>query len=513
MNNIKIKTTATATTMVLMLLVVCCIPVLNVDAADINDPDEINIVKGQTWEYTPTFPSGLSPTLTVATSTSSQPSSSATFSATSGYAQASSGKIVLTVPSDSAYATYYLTIKAATTNPAQIAYTYAQFNIKDVLTITGVTSKIGVVGDTFSWTPTTNIVSAGLTSSGYTLTGTLPSGLTFNSSTGAISGTPTASKAVTSYTVTANTSAPVQSKSATVSIVVYSDLNAGADVTVNGIVGGSSTYTAPTKASDLTVVWAVTSGSLPTGLTLNTSTGAITGTYSAASNTYSKQVTLTATTAQGTQSDSRIVTFNYENAATITGTTVLYGVAGTANTDGITLSSNLGTHAKWSITSNGGCTGATISSAGKITLSSACTAGTYTMTVKAVSDTVTTNAVTKTVTVTVENSLTITVPTYVYSAVGGAQDSAVITSNLNDVSYVITGYDGLASSKISINNDTGAITITASSGDNTSSPYTISVKAVSNITGQESAVKTFDVIVTQQLIYNNSPSAGYIVQG
>jgi len=39
------------------------------------------------------------------------------------------------------------------------------------------------------------------------------------------------------------------------------------------------------------------------------------------------------------------------------------------------------------------------------------------------------------------------------------------------------------------------------------------VKAVSDITGQESDVKTFSVIVTPQLIYSNSPSAGYIIQG
>ena len=148
---------------------------------------------------------------------------------------------------------------------------------------------------------------------------TLPAGLTFNSSTGAISGTPTASMAATSFTITANTAAPIQSKSTAVSIVVYSDLSAGADVSVNDVIGGASSYVAPTNPSDLTVTWSVTSGTLPAGLSLNASTGAITGTYSAASNTYNKQVTLTATSAQGTQVDSRIVTFNYENATSISG--------------------------------------------------------------------------------------------------------------------------------------------------------------------------------------------------
>ncbi len=71
---------------VLMLVVCYFISALGADAASIDRLDEINIVKGQTWKYTPTFPSGLTPTLTVATSTSSQPSSSASFFASSGYA-------------------------------------------------------------------------------------------------------------------------------------------------------------------------------------------------------------------------------------------------------------------------------------------------------------------------------------------------------------------------------------------------------------------------------------------
>jgi len=64
---------------VLMLVGCCIIPVLGADAASIDRPDEINIVKGRTWKYTSTFPSGLTPTLTVETSTASQPSSSASF--------------------------------------------------------------------------------------------------------------------------------------------------------------------------------------------------------------------------------------------------------------------------------------------------------------------------------------------------------------------------------------------------------------------------------------------------
>lgn len=57
-NSTKIKTTAYATFAVVLMMVVCClIPAMNADAASVDDPDKIDIVKGQSWEYTPTLPS------------------------------------------------------------------------------------------------------------------------------------------------------------------------------------------------------------------------------------------------------------------------------------------------------------------------------------------------------------------------------------------------------------------------------------------------------------------------
>ncbi len=80
---------------------------------------------------------------------------------------------------------------------------------------------------------------------GYVLTGTLPAGLSFNTTTGTISGTPTASQAATIYTVTAYNSSG--SSSTTVSIACGTTVawTAGSNTTAWATGGNWSTGSAP----------------------------------------------------------------------------------------------------------------------------------------------------------------------------------------------------------------------------------------------------------------------------
>jgi subtilisin-like proprotein convertase family protein len=117
----------------------------------------------------------------------------------------------------------------------------------------------------------------------YAVSPALPAGLTLNTSTGVISGTPTTLATAADYTVTATNTGG--STTASVSIMVN-------DVAPSSLSYSSNpaTYTkdtvisdnAPTSNGGAVVSYAV-SPALPAGLTLNTSTGVISGTPSAES--------------------------------------------------------------------------------------------------------------------------------------------------------------------------------------------------------------------------------------
>ena len=109
--------------------------------------------------------------------------------------------------------------------------------------------------------------------------GSLPTGLTIVAGTGAITGTPTAA-GTSSFTarVTDNVGATATQA---LSIVV----NAAPSITTsslpNGNVGASYNQTLVSTGGTSPITWAISSGSLPSGLTLVASTGAITGTPTA----------------------------------------------------------------------------------------------------------------------------------------------------------------------------------------------------------------------------------------
>ena len=113
--------------------------------------------------------------------------------------------------------------------------------------------------------------------------GTLPAGLAWNTSSGTISGTPTALVNSTPLTfVVTDSSQPAQSAMAMLNLTITPQpLIIKTASLANGQITDS--YSASLAASGGTppYTWAVTSGVLPAGLALNTSTGAISGTPTA----------------------------------------------------------------------------------------------------------------------------------------------------------------------------------------------------------------------------------------
>jgi hypothetical protein len=116
----------------------------------------------------------------------------------------------------------------------------------------------------------------------YTVSPTFPSGLSLSSSTGAISGTPTAVAAQATYTVTAkNSGGPT---TATVQIAVNAAVAAPSNLvypqtTIAATVGTAITTDIPSTTG--TVDSYTVSPTLPSGLSLSSSTGAISGTPTA----------------------------------------------------------------------------------------------------------------------------------------------------------------------------------------------------------------------------------------
>jgi hypothetical protein len=118
------------------------------------------------------------------------------------------------------------------------------------------------------------VVTGGVTPYTFSVTGTLPNGLTLNTSTGAITGTPTASGTFTLQVKDANgvTATPTCS----FSIVLPPALSCPA--VSSGEVGVALNSPAPVVTGGVTPYTFSVTGTLPNGLTLNTGTGAITGT-------------------------------------------------------------------------------------------------------------------------------------------------------------------------------------------------------------------------------------------
>ena len=137
----------------------------------------------------------------------------------------------------------------------------------------------GVVGEAYTTTLTTSGGTGPLTLS--ILSGSLPAGLTFNASTGVISGTPTAAGTST-FTVRAIDSASVPYVVTAAESITVTGSATGA-LTVSGAPPSGTVGTAYSTALSAAggtapYTWSILSGSLPAGLTLNASTGVISGT-------------------------------------------------------------------------------------------------------------------------------------------------------------------------------------------------------------------------------------------
>jgi hypothetical protein len=236
--------------------------------------------------------------------------------------------------------------------------------------------------------------------------GSLPAGLTLSSS-GLISGTPTTA-GTSSFTVkVTDSSSPSQVTTANLSITVTASVTP-VQITTSSLAGGQTgtAYSSTLSASGGTTPysWSISSGSLPAGLTLNSS-GQISGTpTTAGTSSFTVKVNDSSSPAQTATASLSITITTSVTPVVITTASLPGGKTSTAYSS--TLSASGGTTPySWSISSGSLPAGLTLSASGQIS-GTPTTAGTSSFTVKVTDSSSPAQTKTASLSITVTSSVT-----------------------------------------------------------------------------------------------------------
>jgi hypothetical protein len=216
---------------------------------------------------------------------------------------ATTGAITGTVPIGSGNSAYGFSINVvdAAGATASRSFTGTVNAGSSVLSILSTQLSPLTAGVAYSFPPT---VSGGTTPYAFTISaGSLPAGLSINATTGVLSGTPAVTSGGQAYNFTVRV-ADAGSQVVTQQYIGTIQSNPVGSVqivstTIPGLTVGPVATGISTAGGITPLTFAVTSGTLPTGLTLNTSTGAITGTLPVASANASYGFSISVTDASG----------------------------------------------------------------------------------------------------------------------------------------------------------------------------------------------------------------------
>jgi len=218
--------------------------------------------------------------------------------------------------------------------------------------------------------------------------GSLPTGLTLNSTSGLVSGVPTATAAAMALTFTVTDAAnSAQTNSANLTLTIAKGMSITTTSLPNGQVGSAYATTLSASGGTAPVSWALSGGTLPAGLMLNATTGTISGTPTATA--AQTPLTFTATDSSSmaqTTSDTLTLTIGPAGIAVA----ISPARAGLTVTQNLTISAATNDNAgvSWSVSPAGGSFNPSASLNGaNVTFTAAAAAGVYTLTATSVTDT------------------------------------------------------------------------------------------------------------------------------
>ena len=454
----------------------------------------INLAPGYTYTYTPSYPAGLTVTTTI------EKYESAGITAT-----VTNGTLKVKVNDSVTSGDYDIILKASssTGGVAQTAYQHIRIHVVTGLTVDEAANTINDIIKgatvTFQAQASTNATnSSGVTfpiTWAVTSGKTLPAGLTLSGNT--VSGTPTNTGLNTVY-LTASSGG--QTADIVVPFKVWQKIVTQSSEEIFSHGNSVSSTVNPQSVSstdtsgDLVLTWALKSGTMPSGFSLNASTGVVSGSSTTLS---TSNIVIEGTHAASGQSVTKTISIVSEPDLTITPSKTLVAVYSGAPSQTVTFTASSGTSSvTWSIPTTTGLSINAVS--GKLTVTDAAAPGTVTVTAT------TDNGQVKTCSIQIveESPMAITGA----ATLSTATDPPVKSTSPCNVSGVKRSVTGVpAGIEISINETTGELTLT----DNSPSTCTVKVVATSTTTGQ-TAEYSVTCTVVAKLVFTDVPSGGAI---
>lgn len=295
--------------------------------------------------------------------------------------------------------------------------------------------------------------------------GALPAGLTLNTSTGAIAGTPTTAGTSTFTLQVADSASATDTQSLSITVSATGTLAVTTTAFPVAVVGSGFSGTLLATGGTAPYVWSIISGGLAGGLTLDTATGVISGTPTAAgTSTFTAQVTdaasLTATASLSITTQASLV---------VSTTSLADGQVGVAYSQTLAATGGV-TPYTWSVTSGSLPAGLTLNSSTGVISGTPTAAGTSTFTVQVTDDADYT--ATASLSITVGGTLAVSTTSLSGGTVGVAYSQTLAsTGGVSPVTWSIIS-DALPSG-LALNSSTGVVSGTPTAAG--TSTFTVQV--------------------------------------